>query len=239
MRRTRGYFGTMDRFRGWARGKVLFARDGAPGAYLDQFARELQALRLELRMDTCDVRIGSRASGGPNKARNEDPTWKAAWESKGRDAVRPRTRRLPLRLFMMTTTVTSGYGGSSSSGSRSSLPLGLGRPRSARTSLLMLRPACATSTKFREKNREPLEGSLLRVDSNVRVEAVEAALGTRVVLERARTPLSCVEPRAVACSPLNGADARGFVFGASVAPEFLARRRIFTICGLRVFPNHR
>ena len=148
----------MDRFRGWARGKVLFARDGAPGAYLDQFARELQALRLELRMDTCDVRIGSRASGGPNKARNEDPTWKAAWESKGRDAVRPRTRRLPLRLFMMTTTVTSGYGGSSSSGSRSSLPLGLGRPRSARTSLLMLRPACATSTKFREKNREPLRG---------------------------------------------------------------------------------
>ena len=55
--RTRGYFGTMDRFRGWARGKVLFARDGAPGAYLDQFARELQALRLELRMETCDVRI--------------------------------------------------------------------------------------------------------------------------------------------------------------------------------------
>ena len=140
MRRTRGYFGTMDRFRGWARGKVLFARDGAPGAYLDQFARELQALRLEFWMDTCDVRIGSRASGGPNKARNEDPTWKAAWESKGRDAVRPRTRRLPLRLFMMTTTVTSGYGGSSSSGSRSSLPLGFGRPRSARTSLLMLRP---------------------------------------------------------------------------------------------------
>ena len=41
MRRTRGYFGTMDRFRVWARGKVLFARDGAPGAYLDQFAREL------------------------------------------------------------------------------------------------------------------------------------------------------------------------------------------------------
>ena len=123
----------MDRFRGWARGKVLFARDGAPGAYLDQFARELQALRLELRMETCDVRIGSLASGGPNKARSEDPTWKAAWESKGRDAVRPRTRRLPLRLFMMTTTVTSGYGGSSSSGSRSSLPLGLGRPRSART----------------------------------------------------------------------------------------------------------
>ena len=78
MRRTRGYFGTMDRFRVWARGKVLFARDGAPGAYLDQFARELQALRLELRMDTCDVRIGSRASGGPNKARNEDPTWKSS-----------------------------------------------------------------------------------------------------------------------------------------------------------------
>ena len=49
----------MDRFRVWARGKVLFARDGAPGAYLDQFARKLQALRLELRMDTwrCQDRI--------------------------------------------------------------------------------------------------------------------------------------------------------------------------------------
>lgn len=147
----------MDRFRVWARGKVLFARDGAPGAYLDQFARKLQALRLELRMDTCDVRIGSRASGGPNKARNEDPTWKAAWESKGRDAVRPRTRRLPLRLFMMTTTVTSGYGGSSSSGSRSSLPLGLGRPRSARTSLLMLRPAWR-----RRRSSEKRTGSSFR-----------------------------------------------------------------------------
>ena len=79
---------------------------------------------------------------------------------------------------------------------------------------------CATSTKFREKNREPLEGSLLRVDSNVRVEAVEAALGTREVLKRARTPLSCVEPRAVACSPLNGADARGFVFGAPSRRNF-------------------
>ena len=210
----------MDRFRGWARGKVLFARDGAPGAYLDQFARELQALRLELRMETCDVRIGSLASGGPNKARSEDPTWKAAWESKGRDAVRPRTRRLPLRLFMMTTTVTSGYGGSSSSGSRSSLPLGLGRPRSARTSLLMLRPGARRRRSSGKRTGSLCEGSLLFVDSNVRVEAVESALGTRVVLESARTPLSCVEPRAVACSPLNGADARGFVFGAPSRRNF-------------------
>ena len=151
----------MDRFRGWARGKVLFARDGAPGAYLDQFARELQALRLELRMEACDVRIGSLASGGPNKARSEDPTWKAAWESKGRDAVRPRTRRLPLRLFMMTTTVTSGYGGSSSSGSRSSLPLGLGRPRSARTSLLMLRPGWRRR-RSSEKRTGSSRGALLQ-----------------------------------------------------------------------------
>ena len=152
----------MDRFRGWARGQVLFARDGAPGAYLDQFARELQALRLELRMDTCDVRIGSRASGGPNKARDEDPTWKAVWESKGRDAVRPRTRRLPLRLFMMTTTVTSGYGGSSSSGSRSSLPLGLGRPRSARTSLLMLRPGARRRRSPEKRTGSSFRGAPLR-----------------------------------------------------------------------------
>ena len=74
----------------------------------------------------------------------------------------------------------------------------------------------ATSTKFREKNRELQGCPAPGVDSNVRVEAVEAALGTREVLKRARTPLSCVEPRAVACSPLNGADRprRGFVFGA-------------------------
>ena len=86
----------------------------------------------------------------------------------------------------------------------------------------------ATSTKFREKNRELKGEGAPRVDSNVRVEAVEAALGTREVLKRARTPLSCVEPRAVACSPLIGADRprRGFVFGAC---------RIFTICELRVF----
>ena len=78
----------------------------------------------------------------------------------------------------------------------------------------------ATSTKFREKNRELKGEGAPRVDSNVRVEAVEAALGTRVVLERARAPLSCVEPRAVACSPLNGADARGFVFGAPSRRNF-------------------
>ena len=86
----------------------------------------------------------------------------------------------------------------------------------------------ATSTKFREKNRELKGEGAPRVDSNVRVEAVEAALGTRVVLERARAPLSCVEPRAVACSPLNGADARGFFLELRRA-GFLEGSRIFTI----------
>jgi hypothetical protein len=98
--------------------------------------------------------------------------------------------------------------------------LGLGRPRSARTSLLMLRPGARRRRSSGKRTGSLCEGSLLCVDSNVRVEAVESALGTRVVLESARTPLSCVEPRAVACSPLNGADARGFVFGAPSRRNF-------------------
>jgi hypothetical protein len=95
----------------------------------------------------------------------------------------------------------------------------------------------ATSTKFREKNRELQGCPAPGVDSNVRVEAVEAALGTREVLKRARTPLSCVEPRAVACSPLNGA-AEARLFLELRHAGFLARRRIFTICELRGFSNH-
>ena len=130
-------------------------RDDATSAYLDQFARELQALRLDFKMSRGAVRIARL--GAARKARirrgkrwGSEGAFSRLFTRTGRDAV--LTRRLPLRLFMMTTTVTSGHGGSSSSGSRSSFPLGFGRPSSARTSLLMA--AAPNPNLSREKEQE-------------------------------------------------------------------------------------
>ena len=130
-------------------------RDHATSAYLDQFARELQALRLDFKMSRGAVRIARLGAAGKARIRRgkrwgSEGAFSRLFTRTGRDAV--LTRRLPLRLFMMTTTVTSGHGGSSSSGSRSSFPLGFGRPSSARTSLLMA--AAPNPNLSREKEQE-------------------------------------------------------------------------------------
>ena len=149
-----------------------------------------------------------RAPRGDRKS--ENPTWKEEgsegafsrlFTRTGRDAV--LTRRLPLRLFMMTTTVTSGHGGSSSSGSRSSFPLGFGRPSSARTSLLM---AAARNPNFVEGKRKGSStgANRARTTQRNRVETTPPPLGVLEVLERERAPPGCADSRGVALARLNG-----------------------------------
>ena len=129
-------------------------QDDATSAYLDQFARELQALWLDFKMSRGAVRIALPRGGRKSEIRRgkrwgSEGAFSRLFTRTGRTVL---TRRLPLRLFMMTTMVTSGHGGSSSSGSRSSFPLGFGRPSSARTSLLMA--AAPNPNLSREKEQE-------------------------------------------------------------------------------------
>lgn len=185
-------------------------QDDATSAYLDQFARELQALRLDFKMSRGAVRIALPRGGRKSEIRRgkrwgSEGAFSRLFTRTGRTVL---TRRLPLRLFMMTTMVTSGHGGSSSSGSRSSFPLGFGRPSSARTSLLM---AAARNPNFVEGKRTGSSTGANRAltTRRKRVATTPPPLGVLKVLERERAPPGCANSRGVALARLNGEFRKG------------------------------
>ena len=98
----------------------------------------------------------------------------------------------------------------------------------------------ATSTKFREKNRELLPGCSFAW-TRTSESRLSSRLSALVWYWRVRERLFRASNRARSrVRRLMEQTARGEVlFLEFRPPEFLARRRIFTICGLRVFPNHR
>lgn len=219
-------------------------QDDATSAYLDQFARELQALWLDFKMSRGAVRIALPRGGRKSEIRRgkrwgSEGAFSRLFTRTGRTVL---TRRLPLRLFMMTTMVTSGHGGSSSSGSRSSFPLGFGRPSSARTSLLM---AAARNPNFVEGKRTGSSTGANRAltTQRKRVATTPPPLGVLKVLERERAPPGCANSRGVALARLNGEFRKGCRPSSResgkirVVPSGSSFLRIFPLKGLNTNTN--